>query len=189
MCVHSSCGSNPDLGGVGSISNICISFPQLCKSICEKTLSQISQMASFPLFPNSSCDIDISQRGKEAASDCLDQSVHVSANSIRNVLWPLTLPPHPHPTPSFVSPPHGFADAMLTSPENVGLKHFFKLNLIFIFLFERKSSHLNHQSELFSCALIIISPLWLPFWRAAVILLQIVSLIACSVFFSLTCAH
>lgn len=170
MCVHSSCGSNPDLG-VGSISNICISFPQLCKSICEKTLSQIFQMASFPLFPNSSCDIDISQRGKEAASDCLDQSVHVSANSIRNVLWPLTLPPPPPPFPThpFVSPPHGFADAMLTSRENVGLKHFFKLNLIYLFLFERKSSHLYNQSELFSCAIIIISPLWLTFWRAAVI--------------------
>lgn len=103
--------------------------------------------------------------GKRSAVRLLDQSVHVSANSIRNVLWPLTLTPLIRLTSTWVCS----CDANIT--RECWIKALLQVKSdYYFFLFWKESSHFKNLSELFSFALIILSPHWLTVWRAAAIM-------------------
>lgn len=90
VCVHSLCGSNPDLE-VGSISNIAsTSLSPATVHLWEDSIPDLPNdfLSSLPKFFLWHWH---QSEGKRSTVRLLNQSVHVSANSIRNVLWPLTL--------------------------------------------------------------------------------------------------
>lgn len=139
----------------------------------EDSIPNLSQTASFPLFPNSSSDTDISQRGKEAASDCWIRAYMcqqtpsamfcvsletLTSNTDPSHLSHLHLTLHTAKWPRKIDrlcfkngSPAVFAVAMLTSHVNAGFKHFFKLSLFVLFLLLvhwKKTNCSKHPSEL-----------------------------------------